>query len=422
MTIISYLLLAMILIFSHKAHALRRGEVFDYTPSYFLYPIPGKIPGLGSAFGIGATYNNIAGSDVDVTGAHLSGDFDVTILTMLNLHLLEESLLLDAGIFKYDVASLTYDRGPDTTKNDYILPHVEGKGYYSQLTFLSIERLFELYYRIKKQDYKVHSVRDKDGNAFSNIDNSKKSSTNHQVGAVLDITDHRYDPRFGLKLEYLFTKPENNDSTQSSFYIEDISLKFYLPIGRNSTWAFNYFQSDAHITNKASVDENQLKSDIGLNCESIPDSLSSEKSTCLEIENQRIQERIAFNTYGRATSMGGSQRLRSYDNGRFSAGHTRFLGSEFRWNFNTEKKPFDIFIMKGIRTGLQLAFFGGLGAFADKKEDLNYKYHSLGAGARMVFQGGTVFRADFATGTEGSRTTLFIDYPWSLSPIDNSGQ
>ena len=31
------------------------------------------------------------------------------------------------------------------------------------------------------------------------------------------------------------------------FYVQDYNLTGYVPLGRRSTWAFNYFRSDAHV-------------------------------------------------------------------------------------------------------------------------------------------------------------------------------
>ena len=411
--------LSIILLLCFSVHA-RRENMFDYTPSHFIYPIPSKIPGLGSALGLGVTVNNIAGTDLDFTGVHLSGDFDVSVLSFLNFHLINETLVLDGGAFKFNAASVTYDRGADSESDNFILPYVQGEGYFSQLTLLGFNRMFELYVRSKKSTAEIKSIFDQDGNEFSNIDQSTQTANSLDLGFIIDITDHRYDPRKGLRLEYLRKNPSNTNEDISDYYIQDINLSLFVPLGMKSTWAFNYFSSDAVIKNQATTDYNELKSKIGLGCDSIPASMTTEKENCQTIEAKRINQQIAMNKYGRATPLGGSQRLRSFDNGRFSAGHSRFIGSEIRWNFSDEQQPFDLLFIKGVRTGLQLASFGGIGSITDDISDINYNLHSYGIGARIVFKGGTVFRADWAQGNEGSRTTLFVDYPWGLSPLDNS--
>lgn len=414
-----FLLLFSLVFYQHCIYAnLRRGETFDYTPSYFIYPIASKIPGLGEATGGGATINNIGSTDLDITGIHLNGDFQASVISFLNFHLLDEVLVLDAGVYSFDVASTTYERGSDSDPDDIILPYVEGEGHFSQITLMGMQRMFELFVRTREDRSRVKSVLDKDGNEYDSVDKSKKRSSITSIGLTLDITDHRYDPREGVRLELLRKRPSSAEEGLSDFYVDDINLSAYIPIGEQSTWGFNYFQSDAHITNKGTTNISELKSTLGLNCGSIPNAQA--KASCLAIENKRISQRIAYNKYGRSTPLGGSQRLRSFDNGRFSAGHTKFIGTEFRLNFRGEQEPFDIFFMKGVRTGFQIAMFTAVGAVGDKQTELNYTLNSSGIGARVIFKGGTVFRADWAQGSEGAKTTFFVDYPWGLNPVDNS--
>ena len=76
--------------------------------------------------------------------------------------------------------------------------------------------------------------------------------------------------------------------------------------------------------------------------------------------------------------------------------------------------------MKGVRTGFQLAAFYEVGTVSDQVIELDQNYrHSAGVGLRVLFEGATV-RLDVAQGEEGGATTLFIDYPWGLSAVDNS--
>ena len=74
---------------------------------------------------------------------------------------------------------------------------------------------------------------------------------------------------------------------------------------------------------------------------------------------------VEANTYGTVGSLGGTSRLRSYPHDRFTAAHALFYGAEFRWNLTEERQPFDIVIMKDIRTVWQAAFFYEAGTVAD---------------------------------------------------------
>ena len=122
------------------------------------------------------------------------------------------------------------------------------------------------------------------------------------------------------------------------------------------------------------------------------------RDQCLATEASQINERIAQNRYGTATSLGGTQRLRSFDGNRFYAGHTISYGMEYRLNLTDERTPFNIVIAKGIRTGIQLAFFAERGTVFDSWSDQwkNMKT-SYGTGLRVVLSG-VIIRADASRG------------------------
>lgn len=78
----------------------------------------------------------------------------------------------------------------------------------------------------------------------------------------------------------------------------------------------------------------------------------------------------------------------------------------------------DWYILRGLRTNIQLAFFAEAGSVADATSDLHNKMRaSYGAGLRILFSGATI-RLDFATGDEGQEMQLFLDYPWSVFSVD----
>jgi len=155
--------------------------------------------------------------------------------------------------------------------------------------------------------------------------------------------------------------------------------------------------------NPAAVEKQQ-----GLDCND-PGLRAEQQSDCRLV----IANIVAGNTYGTATGLGGTSRLRAYPNDRYSGAHTLLYGTEVRWTLTEEARPFDIFIAKDIRTLLQVAAFYELGTVADLREDLGDLYRpSYGAGFRMVTASGIVFRADFAFGREGMETTVILGYPW----------
>jgi len=98
-----------------------------------------------------------------------------------------------------------------------------------------------------------------------------------------------------------------------------------------------------------------------------------------------------------------------------------FYGFEYRWNLTDERSPFDLFIAKGVRTGIQLAAFWERGVVADKSSEL-FKggVVSYGIGARINLSG-VIIRADLAHGSEGVTSQIFITYPWSMFSVENTG-
>ena len=81
----------------------RRKDQFGTDFGYYIYPIVGEIPGLGSAAGAGASVLNIAGSDTDFTAYFLDGDFEARGAAILDYNLVSRRLILDVGYNDYFV-------------------------------------------------------------------------------------------------------------------------------------------------------------------------------------------------------------------------------------------------------------------------------------------------------------------------------
>jgi hypothetical protein len=187
----------------------------------------------------------------------------------------------------------------------------------------------------------------------------------------------------------------------------EYSATAYFPLGKRSTWAFNYFRSDAKVTRQGETDPLVIEQQQGLNCRTMPS--GPDQIKC----DQVVQNIVAANTYGTASTLGGTSRLRSYPEGRYAGAHTIFYGTEIRWTLTEEARPFDIFIAKDVRTSLQVAVFYELGSVADHRDELGNLYRpSYGVGFRMVTASSLVLRADVASGREGIETTILFGYPW----------
>ncbi|HEY9050472.1 MAG TPA: BamA/TamA family outer membrane protein [Gammaproteobacteria bacterium] len=391
----------------------RRKDQFSTSPGYAVFPYPYSLPGIGSGIGLVGGSMNISDTYTDAYAIVFGGEVKGTAVGMSDIHIIPRSLIFDVGYSDISkVQFMSYSgRGMETDENDFRLLDLSDTVYYGgRLTATFFDRRFELYGGWYKGASQLDSIRDKDGNIIVDAqDAAREWTTTTVIGTRLDLTDDYADPRRGFRLNISrFSTPPSD--TGPDFYVMDYSMTAYVPIGKRSTWAFNVLRSDATVKQKGETDPANLQNQLGINC-SDPTLTSQEQQYCIEV----INNTIANNTYGTATSLGGFSYLRSYSQGRYSGAHTQFYGTEFRWNITDESTPFDIFIMKDIRTAFQLAAFFELGSTADTRSDLGNTWReSYGIGIRMVTASGVVFRADFAYGHEGFEPQMFIGYPWEL--------
>ena len=399
--------------------AERRRDQFGRDFGYYLYPVVQEIPGLGTASGFATTVSNMADSDTDFTGFYLRGDFDATGAVLADYHILPQRLIFDVGYYDYLVAATVYDRGIDSDPDDVIYPKAEGEYLLGQLTLTFDQRRYELFVRLLGGRQRLHEVLNEDGQAFEGIDTDWDHGRAIALGGSLDLTDDRLDPRKGVRFEFSSQLPRDNESDFSEYFVNDYNLTAYWPMRRWDTLAFNLFHSRAHVIRKGLTDFALLQQRHGLECSQYPP--GPDLDACQRTEAKLLAGTLSNNRYGTASSLGGSQRLRSFDNGRFYAGQALFYGVEYRWNLTDERKPFNIYSAKGIRTGIQLSALWERGMVADHFRDLwEDGRNSYGIGARLVLSG-VVIRFDLADGDEGIESQLFITYPWSMFSVDDPG-
>jgi outer membrane protein assembly factor BamA len=412
----------LLILFSSVSHAEvveRRKDQYGRDFGYYLYPIVGEVPGMGKATGIGASVLNMGGGDTDFTGYYVRGDIKATGVALLDYNIMPRRLLFDVGYNDYRVAATSYNRGIDSDPADVIYPKVEGAYLLGQLTLTFDERRYELFMRMLSGQHRLLEVLDKNKQAFAEIDNGWKSGSSYTLGGSLDLTDDRVDPRKGVRLEFSSRLPNDNNPDMSSYFVNDYNLTGYIPTRKWDTLVLNLFYSRAHVTRVGLTDYTLLQQRYGLNCGQY--TVPADQAACQDTEAKLLDGILANNQNGTATFLGGTQRLRSFDNGRFYAGQAMSYGVEYRWNLTDEHTPFDIFIAKGIRTGIQLAAFWERGMVADQFSEL-YKdgRNSYGIGARVVLSG-VIIRFDVARGPEGGQSQLWITYPWSMFSVDNPG-
>jgi len=398
----------------------RRKDQFGQDFGYYLYPIVGDIPGIGKAGGFGASVLNMADGDTDFTGYYVRGDFKATGAAMLDYHVVPNRVLFDAGYNDYEVAAIQYNRGIDSDPDDVIFPKVEGRYLISQMTLTFDQRRYELFARMVHGQSRLLEVLDKDRQAFSGIDTGWNTGNSYSLGGSMDLTDDRVDPRSGVRLEFNSRIPNGHNEDRSDYFVNDFNLTSYTPMRTQDTLAFNLFYSRAHVIRTGLTDFNLLQQRYGLDCVAKYPA-GPDRVACQSAESKLLDNTLANNKYGTATPLGGTQRLRSFDNGRFYAGQALSYGVEYRWNLTDERTPFDFYIAKGIRTGVQLAAFWERGMVADEFSQL-FKdgRESYGIGARLILSG-VIIRFDLAQGPEGAQSQLFITYPWSMFSVDSPG-
>jgi len=387
----------------------RRKDQFATDYGYALFPYPYSLPGIGTGLGLVGGASNIGGTHTDAYGMAFGGDITGLALGVADVHIIPKALILDTGFSSIDSATIqSYSRrGMDTNKNDYTNIELADMLYYgSRLTATFLERRLEFYGAYYKSRSQVKSIRDRDGAIIVETQSLPERGHVTLLGTRVDFTDDYADPRRGVRLDIgrFLTPPRDSGP---DFYIQDMSFTGYVPLGRRSTWAFNYFRSDAHVRRQGETDPAVLAAKY--NCALITD--PAKLQFCYDV----VANEVAGNTYGTASSLGGFSRLRSYSSQRYSGAHTRFYGTEIRWNLTDEATPYDIFIMKDIRTAWQIALYYEVGSTADKRSEAGDIWRSsTGIGLRMVTASGVVFRADVATGREGVSPNIFIGYPWEL--------
>lgn len=391
----------------------RRKDQFSSSTGYALFPYPYSLPGVGKGIGLVGGVMNIANTYTDTYGLIFGGEVEGVAVGMADIHLIPRTLIFDVGysnISKIQVMSYS-ERGMNTRKNDYRLLDLNNSEYFGGRMIASFfDRRLELYGGWYKGAMQLNSIRDKDGNIIVEAQDAPREwGYTTLIGSRLDFTDDYADPRRGVSLNITRSTTPPRDSGPD-YYVMDYNMTAYLPIGKRSTWAFNVLRSEAIVVKKGETDPAKLQDQHGINCAD-PSLTPRAQQYCIEVVNNMI----ANNSYGTATSLGGFARLRSYSQGRYHGAHTRFYGTEIRWNLTDESTPFDIFVMKDIRTAIQLAAFYELGSTADLRSDLGNTWRkSYGIGFRLVTASGVVFRGDLAYGSDGLAQQIFIGYPWEI--------
>ncbi len=393
----------------------RRRPQFSTDPGHLLIPAPYSIEGVGDGIALlGASYN-IAETYTDVFGVIITGDIEGVGVGFTEYHIIPKRFFLDATYQDLNKAVFqSYSqRGMDTSGDDYTLVEIDDLTFAGARLVLSFEeRMFEMYVQGYDGSYNIGTLKDQDGNLIVDAGDEAGNDFNlYAAGMVVDLTDDKSDPRRGIRLDTNLGWSPPKDSSDADYVVLDNNLTLYVPVGKRNTWVFNYFSSDAFVQSQGETDPDRIRDELGFDCNVIVN--IQKRLECQQTTSEYINNVIAGNRYGTASSLGGRSRLRSYPEDRFNGAHTAFLCTEFRWNITQESTPVDIGIIKDVRTGVQAAFFYEIGSVAEIAGDVWQNTRaSMGVGLRVVNASGLIYRLDIATGDEGEALTLIINYPW----------
>ena len=395
-----------------SAILFERRKTFESELSWFVYPVVGSIPGVQDFYGLGGSVSGIAGSESDITIISLRGkakyfddDFQIDILSIFDIPLFSNHLTFTWFSTKIRNAGWPEgERGIDSDPNSmyYLLAsEVDASGGEISVNFLANQ--LEFYYAYSDASVKPYGLVDPNG-TFYNAQNAGiiESPRGYRYGLYLDDTDNRRDPRIGYRFQYEKWGQPSSRAGNSEYFQEDYNLSGYIPVlaEGKGVLVLNQFYGSSTVIKKGTIDQSQFF------CNNI------EAPGCQAILDELYARQVAEAENGRATSLGGANRLRGYSTNRFYDSYTNFRGAEFRWYVHEVQQSFNFFLEKGTFAGLQLAFFYEQGTVSPDKASLwKNMRSSYGAGTRFIFNT-IIVRIDRGFGKEGGETTFFVGYPF----------
>ncbi|MBC8220514.1 MAG: BamA/TamA family outer membrane protein [Proteobacteria bacterium] len=395
-----------------SAILFERRKTFESELSWFVYPVVGSIPGVQDFYGLGGTVSGIGGSESDITAISLRGkaeyfddDFQIDIFSIFDIPLFTNHLTFTWFSTKIRNAGWPEgERGIDSDPDSmyYLLAsNVDASG--GELSVNVLENQLEFYYAYSDASVKPYGLVDPNG-TFYNTQNAGiiESPRGYRFGLYLDDTDNRRDPRIGYRFQYEKWGQPSTRSGNSEYFQEDYNLSGYIPVlaEGKGVLVLNQFFGSSTVIKKGTIDQSQFVCDNVL------------KPGCQAILDELYARQVAEAENGKATSLGGTNRLRGYSTNRFYDSYTNFRGAEFRWYVHEVQEAFNFILEKGTFAGLQLAFFYEQGTVSPDKASLwKNMRSSYGAGTRFIFNT-IIVRIDRGFGKEGGETTFFVGYPF----------
>ena len=402
---------------------------------YFFYPLIYTVPGVGSGNGLGGTILNLLGEGSTLNLIRIRGDYDVDAVATTGIPIFTPRLNLALayahgrkGAFSF------YGRGPESSKDpEFTLKFKDSYGYGLELSLNFFNRQLEFYFGYAGAFPQIDINESDLGSNIDNLENQSASEQEYAIsvfyknllkyfdlqkflirrqGILIDRTDNRVDPRNGIRLQYERWDSEGIGITDT--VVNDYSLTLFIPfVSKSNILVGNLFHSSSYVTSPL---ETTLEFDYEKclerysNSKNLLSSISAE-TACKGIRKGFQDFKRTESGNSNATSLGGTQRLRSYPVGRFHDKYAFFFGLESRFYFMENTTPFNWIIEKGVFEAFQIALFQEFGQISPKNDSSLYSdfKSSSGLGFRIVFSS-VILRMDYASGNEGDEKTIFIGY------------
>ena len=400
-------------VFSYEFTPERTVREADQQLGWMVAPLPGCVEGVGCALPIAGLISNFYKStDLVLIKTLSKGDIEATVVQLQKFPIIDKKLFFKALYYDWDISLLNYDRGIHSGKNDYYQTFENTNNSTINLQYQLYNQHLEIQIGYSKGNAKISKIFHNDENQFLNIQSPYRSWIDHTIGTQIDLTDNHLEPREGIRFGLLHNATNYGLDELSDYDVNSLNLTTYIPFLKSDTLLINAFQSRSYITEHGLTDVNALSNIFNLGCD-----LEIQSQSCSDVEKKRINYWLQRNRFGKASGLGGINRMRAYSQGRFYAANSSNYVLEYRHNFSEKQNPINWIIIGGVRTVLQASFFYELGSVSDDISELhNNMKTSFGLGFRAIISG-LIYRFDLAKGDDGIAPTLFINYPLSLGSL-----
>ncbi len=369
---------------------------------YYLFPLAGRLAGIGTFYGLGFYLENIASSTIDVGGGKSTGQIEATGAGFKDLNLFGDLVSLTTGIVQVDrlTMDLSYTRG--LAEDDPVTQQGKAQGAALVMNWKMFEPMLKFSTTLAQWNYQFDSYLNADDHdkeiPLPQVHLGDLNSTFLINSLVFQLTNTPENPTSGLEIGLnltSFTTTTQFSSTNTASYF----LNLYLPLGENHSFVLRGFGSDAVVSSQKVTDIDEINQILAVDCSGVVD--PEDQLKCQNLRDDIATYLAAHNEYGTAVPLGGNNMLRSYREGRFRAAHSRYFGQELRFSF-----PF------GENKRFQTALFHERGTAADDLDDIGVAERtSYGLALRFTL-GETTIRLETADGDEGSEWVFIVGNPW----------